>query len=274
MEKKIMMENNLGVDLHFRTFGSGPPLMILHGLFGSGDNWLTLARKWSTDHTIYLPDLRNHGRSVWTSNHDYQSMAEDVLRLMDQCGLSTANILGHSMGGKVSMTLALHFPDRVSTLTVVDIAPRIYLLNEHQHLLSTLAAVDLLSFDNRTQLDDYLAPIIPQSDTRQFILKNIYRSDEGVFTWRMNVQGLLANLNSVGDDSSFVGCGPVSIPALFIAGGASAYIRAPDEAGIRKLFPLSQLVRIPGAGHWVHSDAPDALSDHVCAFLNRNKKQD
>lgn len=268
MEKEIEMEQNQGVDLYFRTFGSGPPLIVLHGLFGSGDNWLTLARQWSTDFTIYLPDLRNHGRSVWTKIHDYQSMAEDVLRLMDQCGLSSAHLLGHSMGGKVAMTLALRSPGRVNSLTVVDIAPRSYQLSEHNRLLETLAAVDLSAFHNRTQLDAFLANDIPQSDTRQFILKNIYRSDEGVFSWRMNVQGLLTNLNSVGDASPFLGCSPVQSHALFIAGGASTYIRESDEESIHALFPLAQVVRIPGAGHWVHSEAPDLLSEQVLLFLS------
>lgn len=262
------MEHYQGVDLHFRTFGSGPPLILLHGLFGSGDNWLTLARQWSTHYTIYLPDLRNHGRSAWTKTHDYRSMAEDVWRLMDLCGLPTAHLLGHSMGGKVAMTMALRAPERVSTLLVVDIAPRIYQLHEHQQLLTTLAAVDLTAFENRTQLDAYLAPKITRTDTRQFILKNIYRSDEGLFAWRMNVQGLLANLHSVGDDSPFVEGRSVQLPALFIAGGASTYIRDSDEAIIRALFPRAQVVRIPGAGHWVHSEAPDALSDQVCSFLS------
>jgi pimeloyl-ACP methyl ester carboxylesterase len=171
------------------------------------------------------------------------------------------------MGGKAAMTLALRYPERVRALVVVDIAPKSYQLSEHHHLLSTLAAVDLSTFENRTQLDAFLARDIPQMDTRQFILKNIYRSDEGVFAWRMNVQGLLAELNSVGDDSPFVDCPPVDLPALFIAGGASNYIRIADEEGIRALFPHAQIARISGAGHWVHSDAPDALSKQVFSFL-------
>jgi len=267
MEKEIEMKQSVGVDLHFRTFGSGPPLVILHGLFGSGDNWMTLARELSADFTIYLPDLRNHGRSVWTETMDYRSMAEDVLRLMDHFQLSRAHIMGHSMGGKVVMTLALHAPQRVSTLVVVDIAPRIYRLEEHHRLLTTLAAVNLTAFQNRTQLDAYLAPAIPQMDTRQLILKNIYRSDQGDFAWRMNVGGLLSNLNAVGDDTTFVGCPPVDLPALFIAGGASTYIHDADEEPIRKLFQTAKVVRIPGAGHWVHSDAPDVLLAQVRAFL-------
>jgi len=262
------MKLSQAVDLHFRTFGTGPPLIILHGLFGSGDNWLTLARQWAADFTIYLPDLRNHGRSVWTESHDYLSMAGDILKLMDDCCLPDTRLLGHSMGGKVAMTLALRYPERVRALVVVDIAPKSYQLSEHHHLLSTLAAVDLSTFENRTRLDAFLARDIPQVDTRQFILKNIYRSDEGVFTWRMNVQGLLTNLNLVGDDSPFVGCPRVELPALFIAGGASNYIRTADEEGIRALFPQAQIARISGAGHWVHSDAPEALSNQVLSFLS------
>jgi len=258
---------NTGIELHYRTIGSGPPLVILHGLFGSGDNWLTLAREWSAHYTVYLPDMRNHGRSPWTNGIDYPSMAGDVVGLLDAHHLTQALILGHSMGGKVGMTLAMYAPERVAALVVVDIAPKLYSLNEHTDLLQTLASLDLTAFQTRTQLDETLAVSIPRMDTRQFILKNIYRSDKGDFAWRMNVGGLLSGLPAIGEDSPFLGRPPIRLPALFVAGGQSNYIRESDEALIVRLFPSARIERIPTAGHWVHNDAPEVLKSLVNDFF-------
>jgi pimeloyl-ACP methyl ester carboxylesterase len=257
------------MNLYFQELGTGFPLVILHGIFGSGDNWLTLGRQFAATHRVFLVDQRNHGRSPWSDEFSYQQLADDLLAFCDAHGLEQIDLIGHSMGGKVSMLFALQHPSRVRRLVIVDIAPKEYQLNEHKHILVTLANFELANYATRTEIDQALATSLPEYSTRQFILKNIYRNEEQQFAWRLNVKGLQQNLQEIGkpleSTSRFLS------PALFVNGGKSKYVQPEDHSRIRLLFPLSRIATVPQAGHWVHAEAPDALYALVSDYLATGK---
>lgn len=257
------------MNLFFQEIGQGDPLIILHGIFGSGDNWLTLGRQFAETRRVFLLDQRNHGRSPWDDAFSYQLLADDLLEFVNTHGLDTVDLIGHSMGGKVSMLFALQHPERVKSLVIVDIAPRMYNLQEHKHILSTLADFDLNRYQTRTEIDQALAADLPEYGTRQFILKNIYRNEAHQFAWRLNVKALQANLTEIG--MSLNSEARFTIPTLFIAGGKSKYIQPEDHARIHTLFPQARIATVPHAGHWVHAEAPEALFALVNDYLEHKK---
>jgi esterase len=257
--------------LHFLDQGdpSARPLVILHGLFGTLDNWQTLARRWADEAGLRVlsVDLRNHGRSFHSPEHSYAAMAQDVLTLFDHLALDAAHLtlLGHSMGGKVAMTLALGYPARLAQLVVVDIAPRFSNMEHQDDIIAGLQAVDLSAIQNRQQAEAALAARIPQPGVRQFLLKNLYRRDDNSFAWRINLPVLVENLAAVGEEIS--SAQPFLKPTLFVRGGKSDYITAEDKlTGIPALFPNSQVATVPNAGHWVHAEKPDEVFGLVRNF--------
>lgn len=253
------------MQLYFQKMGSGSPLLILHGIFGSGDNWLTLGKRFAEHYTVYLIDQRNHGQSPWSDDFSYSYLADDLKAFMDEQGIKKAHILGHSMGGKVSMLFSQRYPECIEKLLIIDIAPKSYQLSEHKHILEMLQQVDLNAHQTRTEIDQVLKASLPDYGTRQFILKNIYRNEEKAFAWRLNVQGLYKNLHEIGKgldtETTYDG------PTLFINGGKSRYIQPEDHVKIKRIFRRSELLTIPDAGHWVHAEAPDALFTAVTHFL-------
>lgn len=255
--------------LHYRELGAGRPLVILHGLFGTLDNWQTLARRWSEHFRVIVVDLRNHGRSPHSPDHSYALMSQDVLGLFDQLGLpADTTLMGHSMGGKVAMRFALDYPERLARLIVVDIAPRLSDMRHQDDILAGLNAVDLAAIENRQQADEALAVHIPQPGVRQFLLKNLYRREDNSFAWRQNLQALTAQMAAIGeaitDDQPFLK------PTLFIRGGKSDYINAEDKLyAIPTLFPNSQVETIVDAGHWVHAEKPEEVFGLVEAFARQ-----
>nr|QRD81034.1 lipolytic protein [uncultured bacterium] len=255
------------VELAYRSYGTdGPPLLILHGLLGSSDNWHTLASKAFAPHfRVFTLDLRGHGRSPHARPIDYPTMAADVLAFMDAHEIDRAHVLGHSMGGKVAMELALTAPERVDRLVVVDIAPRAY-EPRHRVILDALQAIDPARYDSRRAIDEALAAHVPEAPIRQFLLKNLqYDPDTRRYTWQMDLEGLIRYYDrineAIADGRQFTG------PVLFVKGEHSDYITEADLPAIRRLFPAARLVTIPGAGHWVHADAPEAFAREVLAFL-------
>lgn len=250
--------------LHFQELGRGEPLVLLHGLFGSGDNWLGVAPKLAEKFHVFLPDLRNHGRSPHHAEMDYPLMAADVDRFFAAQKIARAFVLGHSMGGKVAMRLALDFPACVTKLVVVDMAPRAY-APAHEEILAALLALDLGRFQSRPQMEEALASGIPSLSLRRFLLKNLGRDDSGHFVWKLNVRGLAENYSRLGEGLAMNR--PFENPALFIRGGKSDYIAADDELEIRRLFPAARIETIPSANHWVHADAPLAFVRLVLDFL-------
>ena len=255
--------------LHYLDQGQGRPLVILHGLFGTLDNWQTLARRWATEAGLRVVsvDLRNHGRSFHSPEHTYALMAADVLALFDHLRLGPdTTLLGHSMGGKVAMRLALDHPDRLARLVVVDIAPRFSDMEHQDDVLAGLQAVDLATLANRQEADAALAQHIGNVGTRQFLLKNLYRREDNSFAWRINLDVLVAQLPTVGEATTAPA--PFLKPALFIRGGNSGYITAEDKLhGIPALFPNSQVATVVDAGHWVHAEKPDEVFGLLRAFV-------
>jgi esterase len=250
--------------LHFRAFGNGDPLIILHGVFGSGDNWQTVAKDLALRNKVYLVDLRNHGQSPHSDQFDYDHMVEDLIILMRQEKINRAHFMGHSMGGKVAMSLAARYPDKVDKLIVVDISPREYPLH-HGVIFDGFRSLDLPNITSRREAEEQLANVIKDEDTRLFILKNLTRDKEGKFVWKLNVDAIEANADKIGaplqEEDWFNG------HVLFIAGGRSKYITEADHPLIRKHFPNAIVKTVPMAGHWVHAEQPRALLKLVEGFL-------
>jgi len=252
------------MQLHFKQLGHGEPLVLLHGLFGSADNWLGVAPKLAEKFGIIALDLRNHGRSPHHAEMDYPLMAADVEKFFVAQKIASAHVIGHSMGGKVAMQFALDFPARVKKLVIVDMAPRAY-ARAHDKIFTALLALDLPSFQTRQQIEEALAPEIPSLNLRRFLLKNLGRDAQGGFVWKMNLRGMAENYSRLGEvlnaGKEFSG------PTLFIRGGRSDYINAADEAAIRRQFPAAEIQTIAAANHWVHADAPEEFVRLVLDFL-------
>ena len=258
------------VRLHWTEQGEGEPLIILHGLYGSGKNWSGHARWLAEHYRVISPDLRNHGRSPHADRMDYPAMAGDVLALMDRADCEQALVMGHSMGGKVAMTLALSQPARVSGLVVVDIAPVDYGPgeSEHDHILTALAAMDLDSLARRSDADHALQEAVPEALVRQFLLTNLERQGEH-WGWRIPVATLQAALPDLADfpatDATYDG------PVLFLRGGESGYQHARYDAAIKHHFPQAQQVAIAGAGHWLHVEQPKVFASTLADWLHRRR---
>ena len=252
--------------LNFRTLGPGDPLIVMHGVFGSSDNWQTLGKVFAEKFKVYLVDLRNHGNSPHSDEFDYEVMVKDVVELMDDEGLNQSHILGHSMGGKVAMHLATQYPERINQLIVVDIAPKYY-PPHHQQIFEGFHSVDLALLQNRKEADEQMAQVISNFGVRQFILKNLDRRKDGTFAWKLNLEAIEKAIEKVGagmeDRISFDGT------SLFIAGGKSDYITRDDHEVIHSYFPNAQIETINDAGHWVHAEKPQELCDMVIEFLTK-----
>lgn len=256
--------------LFYRKSGSGRPLIILHGLFGISDNWAALAKLWSEHFTVYTVDLRNHGQSPQSEEWNYTAMAEDIIELMGDEKLHDVVLIGHSMGGKAGMRLAIDYPTALSKLIVVDIAPRQSLPNNSE-VVQALKQVDLNQITSRKDAETFLRPLLHDEGTIQFLLKNLYwkesASGEKKLDWRFNLKVIDRNLNEV-----YAATLPETVcetETLFIRGSKSQYIMPEDEVAIKATFPNSEIVTIQEAGHWVHADKPQEVFQLVTGFINR-----
>lgn len=247
-----------------QTFGEGDPLIVIHGLLGASGNWQTLAKNhFGLLFKTVTIDLRNHGKSPHAESGTYAEMSEDLLELMDDEGIGRAHILGHSMGGKLAMHFALHFPERVDKLIIADIAPRGY-PRSHDYIFEAFHSVDLNRVDSRSEVEEVMARNIKNAGVLQFLLKNLTRRGQE-FMWGMNLAAIERNyeklLGEIEGQESFDG------DTLFIRGGKSNYVLDSDLPSIKALFPYSSLETIPQAGHWLHAEAPDEFSDVCLKFL-------
>lgn len=249
--------------LNYKRQGQGESLIILHGFLGMLDNWQGQAKVLAEYLDVITVDLRNHGHSPHSDEHSYEVMMQDVLELMDDLGLESAHILGHSMGGKVAMTLAQQHPERVNKLVVVDIGPKYY-APHHQDIFAALRAVDLDALQRRSEAETYMLPHLDQPATRQFLMKSLYYAERNTFGWRFNIDALERHVEHVGeatDEMNYDG------ELLFIRGGASDYILDQDWPDIKVLFPHAYLETIDGAGHWVHAEKPREFIQVVLDYL-------
>lgn len=253
----------MALELSYKKIGSGPPLIILHGLFGSLDNWMSFARQLEEHRTVYLVDQRNHGQSPHSADFNYDAMAEDLKTFIDNHSLDHPEILGHSMGGKTAMTMAVKYPGHFSKIIVVDIAPKAYPIR-HDMIIDALKSVDIQNIKNRNEGEKALAQHIKDSGIRLFLMKNLKRTPEG-FTWKINLKAIEENIDRVGEGIEEKNASEK--PVLFIRGSKSDYILDEDIITIVSIFPNAEVKTIEGAGHWVHAEKPDELLNLTKEFL-------
>lgn len=250
---------------HRQYSNAGPPLVILHGLYGNQGNWMSLARQLATDYAVYALDARNHGQSPWADTMALDEMAADVAETMTALGLDGAHVLGHSMGGKIAMRLALLQPDRVHSLVVVDIAPVDY-RRSNDGVIQHLLALDLQTLRSRDEAEVILARSIPERSVRDFLLANLQRgTGPELFRWRINLPVIARDFTAV------TGWEPSSLsypgPVLFIKGAESDYILMQYERHTLRYFPAAQVETVAGAGHWVHAEKPETVLRLVRNFV-------
>lgn len=258
------------MQLHFKSNGSGDPLIILHGLFGMLDNWQSFASHLSSAYYTYLVDLRNHGRSPHAPEMSYELMAEDLRETMEsQWMYDGAYVIGHSMGGKVAMQLALSHPDLVKALVIVDIAPVTY-KGVHEGIIEALLNVPLDLVRSRAQVSAILEREIKNTTISAFLMKSLLRQKDGSFRWRMNLTSIAASYQALQAAPTWQGH-PYQGPTLFIKGAQSDYLTTGSSKEIRKFFPNATISTIEGAGHWVHADEPIKLRQEVNGFLSNHR---
>ena len=254
--------------LFYREVGSGHPVIILHGLFGQSDNWVTVARRIADQFHVFIPDQRNHGQSPHASVHSFPAMADDLSAFIEEHGIVNPIIIGHSMGGKTAMTYALENAGAVKKLVVIDISPRRYPERKiHTQVISQMMSIDLRTVTTRTEVEKILDSQISDSRVRMFIMKNLYYKLHGQLAWRLNLEAINQSMDllfdGISSDNRYMG------PALFVRGGKSDYITDSDIPLIENLFPSAIIKTISGASHWVHADAPEELCYLLSSFLER-----
>ena len=249
--------------LFYRESGQGQPLVLLHGIFGSSDNWFTQSKLLSENFHAYAPDMRNHGQSPHDDVFDYPSMASDILEFLETNHIADPVIIGHSMGGKVAMNFAVAHPDKLQKLIVVDIAPKPYDM-KHYAILDGLKAIPIDSITTRAEADEALSAFVDEPDVRQFLLKNLQRKPEGGFRWKLNLPVIDRNIEKIGVDLQFAG--KFEKPTLFVRGGRSNYVKDDDIDRIRAIFPAAQLETL-ATGHWVPAEKPGEFVDLVKRWL-------
>lgn len=251
------------MNLNFKSFGQGPPVIILHGLFGNLDNWQTFAKQLAADFSVYIVDQRNHGRSPHVEEMNYPAAAEDLKLFMESQWMYHAHVIGHSMGGKTAMQFAFDHPDMLDQLVVVDIGPKAY-EGGHQAIFEAMLSLDVANLKSRNEAEAHLAKSISDHGVRLFLMKNLTRAKSGGFAWKINLPVLhreYANILAAVTGEPFDG------PSLFVRGGQSDYVQESDWSSIQDLFPDARLTSIPDSGHWVHAEAPQALLQEVKQFL-------
>ncbi|QLE01607.1 alpha/beta fold hydrolase [Galbibacter sp. BG1] len=253
--------------LKSKILGSGEPLLILHGFLGMSDNWKTLGNKYADEgFEVHLLDLRNHGKSFHSNEFSYELMVEDVLTYISEKKLGKANLIGHSMGGKVAMLLAVTNPSSVERLLIADIAPKYY-PPHHQTIINGLQALDFSSISSRSDADEELSKYISDWGTRQFLLKNLYWKDKETLAFRFNLPVLSEAQDEIGEalpsQKTFPG------KTLFLRGSKSEYISPNDTEIIKTHFPQATVETIDNAGHWLHAENPEQFFEKSSSFLKQ-----
>ena len=250
--------------LFSRVLGEGQPLLIVHGLFGMSDNWQTLAKQFAAFFEVHLIDLPNHGRSPHTDDFSYFHMCEDIIEYISDSNLENAIIIGHSLGGKLAMQLAVTEPQLISKLIVVDISPRFYHIH-HDRIIEGLQSLEFTTLKSRSEVDKALSKYISEADVRQFILKSMYWKEKGVLDFRFNLSSISANIANIGEALAEDSC--YEKPTLFLKGENSNYIGEHDEDLIFTHFPDANIENIADSGHWLHAENPTQFFEIVMRFL-------
>jgi esterase len=266
------------MELSYKKLGAGPPLIILHGLFGSSDNWFSVGRELASDFEVYLVDQRNHGNSPHHVIHNYQALSDDIHNFLGEHNLMHVNVIGHSMGGKAGLLYGLQHPCNINKMAVVDISPFAYSFKEsiygsitHSQIIRGLLSIDPDLLMNRAEADLQLQQFVPSMAVRQFLLKNLKRTADGKFLWTLNLSALADNLHEifagVTDEFQQKAQNLPVFPLLFIRGQRSEYISASDEKAINTGFPHAKIVTVQDAGHWVHAEQPVRLLEIFREFF-------
>jgi len=251
--------------LFCRHSGHGQPLIILHGLFGSSDNWFSLAKVFAEQFSVYLIDQRNHGQSPHSDEFNYQLLAEDLNLFIQEHHLHKPHIIGHSMGGKTAMNFAVKYPERLGKMIIVDIVPKLYPVH-HDHILDGLHAIDVTKLTSRNEADQILSKQVTEPDVRLFLLKNLYRTSEGRFQWRVNLSAIDNHIEEIGAGMQYMGT--FSGPTLFIIGARSNYFKPGDETLIQSIFPNAEISNLD-TGHWVQAEKPKEFAEIAISFLKK-----
>lgn len=257
--------------LNFKQYGKDyRPLVILHGLMGSLDNWQSLARRWSEHFPVYILDQRNHGKSPHSEDFSYHAMVEDLLEFILEHDLRDINLLGHSMGGKTAMLFALKYPQYVGKLIVADIGPKRY-SGGLEYIFEAMQSLDLDEIETREEAEKAIRKNIPSAAVARFILKNLRRDSDGKgYEWKINLDTVIGGYREILDFDSE---GRVfNKPTLFIKGEHSDYIDPEEFESYKKIFPKAALKTIEGAGHWLHADNPDLVYISVKVFAQLKQK--
>jgi esterase len=263
--------------IFYRKSGSGPPLFILHGLYGSSDNWITFSKRLEDSFTVYLPDQRNHGRSPHDSVHDYNSMSNDLLELVNDLNLKKIFLAGHSMGGKTAAAFALRWPEMVNGLLIADVSPfengtrQQSTYSQHMTILETITSIDLSLITSREEAESTLVQKKISEKERGLILKNLHRKSGNEFEWKLNTKALRKSLEKImeGIDPNIAVNLPVSgFPVVFLRAGDSDYLPLADFNEIQKVFPAAEFVTVTGAGHWIQADKPDDVALQIKRLLD------
>ncbi len=267
------------MELFSKHIGNGDRnLIIIHGLYGSSDNWLTISKYLEDICNIYIIDQRNHGRSPHSTEMNYEVMADDLNIFMQDANLQSAIIMGHSMGGKTAMRFALKYPDKVDKLLILDIAPKSYggfsnyakITNDHESIVKALLSVEPKDYKSRSEIDKFLKDKIPNNMVRSFLLKNIGRAEDKSLYWKLNIKVISENLHQIMDGFSDIGdklVFPESKDVYLIKGANSPYVQEEDLQQVRRFFPSAQLTTIPDAGHWLHAEQTELFVKTVRYFI-------
>jgi pimeloyl-ACP methyl ester carboxylesterase len=262
--------------LFCRKYGDGPPLVILHGLYGSSDNWVTIAKKLSSTFTVYLPDQRNHGQSPHSDIHDYNSMRDDLFDLVSDLALKKFFLAGHSMGGKTAISFALKWPEMLNGLLIADISPFTSetgmhsAYSQHSVILKAILSFDIHKISSRGEAEKNLLEKITDEKVRGLILKNLQRTGDNSFIWKLNARSLLKNLDEIMEGverQTTLSQQITGFPVIFLKGADSDYIPAGDFKDIQNVFPAAEIIEIQGAGHWLHVDKPDEVVRNIKKLL-------
>jgi pimeloyl-ACP methyl ester carboxylesterase len=263
------------MELFFRKEGSGSPLVIVHGLYGSSDNWLNLGKRLAAKHTVYMVDQRNHGRSAFSETHTFNDMRNDLEEFFYKNQIEKAILLGHSMGGKAAMWFAADFPEKVEKLVIADIAPKNYMLlgDEsqfylHRNILLAMQEIDFSKVKTRNEIEDFMLQKVDDARICQFLMKNVEKQKTShQFRWRVNANVLYNHLDEIvgGVNKNWLDDRiPItSYPVVFIRGLKSNYILPEDERLIREIYPDARIIDIPNAGHWLHAEQPELFAKAV-----------
>lgn len=247
--------------LNYKKSGQGPPLIILHGLFGMLDNWQRISRELSTDFEVWLVDQRNHGRSPHADTHSYDDLADDLKQFIASHEIAKPLLIGHSMGGKTVMRFAQKYPGVASGVVVVDMGVKQYPIH-HDHIIEALNAVPLDRVSSRSEAEEYLAQHIKDFGVKQFLLKNLHRKPEGDYEWRFNLPVLE---QSMPDIVAALPSETAPVKTLFLYGSQSDYVLPGDFELLRKCFPDSEFQAVD-AGHWVHAEQPETVIQAIRSF--------